>query len=81
MRKENNKMKEEIIEVLKQVKAGVNYENEKNLVSDGILESFDIVTLISLLNNKFGVFITVTDLVPENFESVEAMEQLINKLK
>ncbi len=74
-------MKEEIIEVLKQVKAGVNYENEKSLVSDGILESFDIVTLISLLNNKFGVFITVADLLPENFESVETIENLINKLK
>lgn len=74
-------MKEEIIEVLKQIKAGVNYESEKNLVSDGILESFDIVTLISLLNSKFNIFITVADLLPENFESVEAIEQLINKLK
>ena len=74
-------MKEQIIEVLKQIKAGVDYENEKNLVSDGILESFDIVTLISLLNNEFGIFITVADLVPENFESVETIENLINKLK
>lgn len=74
-------MKKEIIEVLNEVKAGENYENEKNLITDGILTSFDIVMLISLLNDKFGINITVMDLVPENFESVEKIEELINKLK
>lgn len=74
-------MKKEIIEILNEVKAGENYEKENSLITSGILTSFDIVMLISLLNEKFNVNITVMDLVPENFESVEKIEELINKLK
>lgn len=71
----------EIIEVLNEVKQGVDYENETALITNGILTSFDMVMLISLLNEKFDVNITVMDLVPENFESVKDIENLINKLK
>lgn len=74
-------MQKEIIEILNEVKAGENYEKENSLITSGILTSFDIVMLISLLNEKFNVNITVMDLVPENFESVEKIEELINKLK
>ena len=74
-------MREKIIEVLNEVNAGVDYENETSLISDGILTSFDIVMLISLLNEKFSVNITVMELVPENFESVSDIEKLINDLK
>lgn len=71
----------EIIEVLKEVKDGVDYEKEEHLITDGILTSFDIIMLVSLLNNKFNVNISVMDLVPENFESVETINKLIEKLK
>jgi acyl carrier protein len=71
----------EIIEVLNEVKEGVDFENEKNLITDGILTSFDLIMLISALNNKFGVNITAAELVPENFESVEAIKKLIDSLK
>lgn len=74
-------MREEIIEILKQIKPGVDYEKQTDLIGDGILESFDLVTLISLLNNKFDIYITVADLVPENFESVTTIEELVNRLK
>ena len=71
----------EIIEVLNEVKEGVDFENEKNLITDGILTSFDLIMLISSLNNKFAVNITAAELVPENFESVEAIKKLIDSLK
>lgn len=71
----------EIIEVLNEVKPGIDYENEKNLITDEILTSFDIVMLISLLNNKFNINITPMELIPENFENIEAIEKLINSLK
>lgn len=74
-------MREDIINVLNEVKAGIDYEKEKSLITDGILTSFDIVMLISLLNDKFDVNISVMDLVPENFETVTDIEKLINKLK
>ena len=71
----------EIIEVLNEVKPGIDYENEKNLITNEILTSFDIVMLISLLNNKFNINITPMELIPENFENDEAIEKLINSLK
>ena len=74
-------MKNDIIEVLNEVKAGVDYEKEDKIITDCILTSFDIIMLVSLLNNKFGVEIGVMDLVPENFESVNTIETLINNLK
>ena len=74
-------MREDIIDVLNEVKAGIDYEKEKSLITDGILTSFDIVMLISLLNDKFDINISVMDLVPENFETVSDIEKLINKLK
>lgn len=74
-------MTEDIINVLNEVKAGIDYKKEKSLITDGILTSFDIVMLISLLNDKFDINISVMDLVPENFETVTDIEKLINKLK
>ncbi len=71
----------EVIEVLNEVKPGEDYENATNLITDGILTSFDIVTLVSLLNMKFNINISVMDLVPENFESASAILELVNKLK
>lgn len=71
----------EIIEVLNEVKPGEDYENATDLITSGILTSFDIVTLVSLLNIKFDINIGVVDLIPENFESVKAIENLVNKLK
>ena len=71
----------EIIEVLNEVKPGIDYANENNLITNEILTSFDIVMLISLLNNKFNINITPMELIPENFENVEAIEKLINSLK
>lgn len=71
----------EVIEVLNEVKPGEDYENATNLITDGILTSFDIVTLVSLLNMKFNINISVMDLVPENFESANAILELVNKLK
>lgn len=71
----------EVIEVLNQVKPGVDYENEKNLISDEILTSFDIVTLVSLLNKKFDIEITIADMSPEKFESAESILELVNSLE
>ena len=71
----------EIIEIINEVKEGIDYENEKHLITDGLITSFDLVMLISILNEKFDIEITVVDVVPENFESVETIEALINKLK
>ena len=71
-------MKEQLMGILKDLRADVDFEKEKKLIDDGILDSFDIVTLVSELNSEFDVEINVMDLEPENFNTIEAMLELIN---
>ena len=72
---------EELIEVLKGVKPEVNFENEKNLIEDELLDSFDIISIVSAIDEEFDVKITAKDIVPENFNSAEALYNLIQKLE
>lgn len=74
-------MREEIMEILEDLRPDVDFENEKKLVSDNILESFDIVALVGELSDAFDIELHVEDLVPDNFNSVEGMIELIEKLK
>ena len=68
---------ERVIEILESVKPGVDFRKEKALVDDGILESFDIITLIAKLNVEF----TVKEVIPENFNSAEAIYNTVCKLE
>lgn len=74
-------MREEIMEILTELRPDVEFENEKKLIDDGILDSFDIVSLVGELNDAFGVSINVQDLLPENFNCVDAMVELIENLQ
>lgn len=72
---------EQLITVLKTVRPDVDFENEKRLIDDGILDSFDIIQVVVELNEAFDVEINVEDLEPDNFNTVEAMWELIQKLQ
>lgn len=72
-------MKEEIMEILTGVRSDVDFENGTKLIDDGILESLDIVAIVGEFNETFDVEISVEDLVPENFNSVDAMVELITR--
>ncbi len=74
-------MKEQILEILNDINDDVDYENETALIDDSILDSFDIVTLVGELNRTFNIKITVVHLVPENFNSLDAITALVEKLK
>ena len=72
---------EELLEILKEINSDIDYENETALIDDGILDSLDVVALVSELNDHYDIEIGLDDLIPENFNSLEAMLALIEKLK
>lgn len=71
---------EKIIEILKGIKDDIDYEMEDALVDNGLLDSFDIVGLITELKEAFDIEITIDDLTPENFNSVEAICSLVDRI-
>jgi len=72
---------EELINLLKSIRPDVDFEHETALIDDGILDSMDVVSIISELDNVFNVQVRITELEPENFNSVEAIWKLIQQLK
>ena len=72
---------EELLEILGELRPDVDFENETALITDGILDSFDIVALVGELNDAFDIEIKPNNLVPDNFNSAEAMMALIERLQ
>ena len=71
----------ELLDILKDLKPGVDFENEKNLIDDRILDSLDVMNLTVELNDEFVIEITPLDILPENFQSIETIYQLITRLQ
>lgn len=69
--------KKKLIAILEDIVPDVDFENEESLIDDGLIESLDIVSIVSEINIAFDVEITVDDLLPENFNSADAMLALI----
>ncbi|MDR0915715.1 MAG: acyl carrier protein [Oscillospiraceae bacterium] len=69
---------EKILQILRELRPDVDFESARDLVDGGILDSFDIVALVTELNDAFGVEIGVLDLTPENFASVETIAELVD---
>ena len=69
---------EELMNILTETCPGIDFEGQERLIDDGILTSLDIVTIVSELMEVFEVEISVDDLVPENFNTVQAIWDLIN---
>lgn len=72
---------EEILKVLQEVKPDFQFEGRTDLATSGDLDSFDIISLVSELNETFDIDIPVEAIVPENFDSLEAIEKLVNSLE
>lgn len=70
----------DLIEILKGLHEDVDFETCETLIDDGILDSFDIVSLIAEINEEFDVAIPADEIVPENFNSAKALWELIQRL-
>ena len=73
--------KETILDILQEMHADVDYEKEDKLVTDKILDSFDLVTLVSELSDAFDIEITAKEFIPENFNSVHALYAMVQELQ
>ena len=71
---------EQLIEILKELHPDVDFMTAEGLIDDGILDSLDMVTLVTEINDKFDVSIPAEEIVPENFNSAQALFELIEKL-
>ena len=71
---------ERLIRILSELPDDVDFSSETHLIDNGILDSLDIVTLITEINDEFDVSIPAEEIIPENFNSANAIMALINKL-
>lgn len=72
-------MKEKVLEILANLRPEFDFTADVNFIEEGMLDSFDIVTLVSEIEDNCGVAISGADILPENFASVDAIVDLINK--
>ncbi|MCI8992674.1 MAG: acyl carrier protein [Eubacterium sp.] len=70
-------MREKVIDVLTANYPEIDFESSTELVDDGILDSMTLVGIISTLSMEFGIMIPYEDIIPENFNSVDAMAALV----
>lgn len=70
-----------LLEILESIRPDVDFVNEKKLIDGGFLDSFDVVSIISELNDEYNIRIGVTDLGPENFNSSERIMKMIDRLR
>lgn len=70
---------EEIIKILNEIRPEENFENSSDFIEEGLLDSFDVVNLVSRLDQTFKISIDGVDILPKNFKNVESIMSLIRK--
>ena len=69
------------MQILDDLRPDLDFADQEKLIDDGVLDSFDLISLISEINSEFGVSINVTHMTPDNFNSVKSILMLIERLK
>lgn len=71
---------EKLMNILSELHPNVDFTAENGLIDDGILDSLDIVTLVTEIHSEYDIAIPAEEIVPENFNSVQAIMSLIQRL-
>jgi acyl carrier protein len=66
-------------EILKEIRPEFDFTASSDFITDGMLDSFDMVTLVAALDKTFGISIQGTDIVPENFQNLQTIEALLRQ--
>ena len=72
-------MREKIISILSELRPEFEFNESLNFIEEGMLDSFDIINLVTTLDSEFGISIDGMDVLPDNFSSVERIEALLKK--
>lgn len=70
-----------LMRILSELRSDIDFETEDTLIDGGLLDSFDIVTLVAEIDDAFGIEIPAEALIPENFNSAKAIFALIKQLQ
>ena len=73
-------MENDLREILEEIRPDIDFDTETQLIDGGILDSFDIVTLVAEINATFDIAIPAEELIPENFNSAQAWLALLERL-
>lgn len=72
---------EDFLKMLKGIKPNVDFANEDALIDNALIDSLDIITIISEISDKYGVVIPNDEIIPDNFNSAQALYELVMDLK
>ena len=72
-------MKNKLYLILENIRPEVDFRSTTNFISEGYLDSFDIVSLVAAIDEEFNISIDGTDILPENFETIDTISSLVTK--
>ena len=72
-------MKEKVLELLESIQPDIDFENETALIDDSLLESFDVIQIVTSLMDEFDISIDADDIEPENLNSLDAICAMVER--
>ena len=72
-------MRQQIINILQEIRPEFDFSQEVNFIEEGMLDSFDVVSLVTTLDESFGISIDGMDITPENFATIDSIQGLLIK--
>lgn len=72
---------QKIVQILQDIRPEFDFTNESDFINSGMLDSFDVLTLVTELEEGFGILIDGEDIVPENFANIQTIQNLVEKNK
>ena len=72
-------MKNRLVEILNDIRSEFDFNSDVNFIENGMLDSFDVVALVTALDEEYKISIDGTDIIPDNFSTVNAIETLLSK--
>jgi acyl carrier protein len=71
----------QILDILSKIRPEIDFRDSTDYLADGLLDSFDIVTLVSDLDSGFGICIPGTEITPDHFRNAESIAEIVNRYR